>query len=300
MKKVFNKEFIIGVSVIVAIVILFFGIEYLKGINLFKPANFYVVNYTNVAGLEVSAPVKIDGFKIGQVREINFNYEKPGNIEVVLAVDKHLHLPVDSRAMIVNGLLDGASVTIEYGKSNEIAPVGSTIEGGVQAGMMEGVTDNLIPAVEAIIPQVDSLLTSINKVVSDPALLKAVQSLDGISKNLYTATSSLNGMMARDLPVVMKGAGRVTNNLDTITSDLAVLSAQLKNLPIASTLDNVESLTANLSKFSATLNDKNSTLGLLTSDPELYNRLNQVSADIDSLIIDIKKNPKRYISIKLL
>ncbi|MDE7096781.1 MAG: MCE family protein, partial [Muribaculaceae bacterium] len=78
------------------------------------------------------------------------------------------------------------------------------------------------------------------------------------------------------------------------------LSYQLKALPLESTVENVNQLTENLSRFSNQLNDKNSTLGLLTSDPELYNRLNQVSADIDSLLVDIKKNPKRYISIKLL
>ncbi len=100
--------------------------------------------------------------------------------------------------------------------------------------------------------------------------------------------------------MIAGNAARATQGLDTIVGNLGQLSYQLKNLPLNATVDNVNQLTSNLSQFSTQLTDKNSTLGLLTSDPELYNRLNQVSADIDSLIVDIKKNPKRYISIKLL
>lgn len=90
MKKIFNKEFIIGICVITAIVILIFGIDYLKGINLFSPANFYYASYDNVAGLEISSPVTVDGYKVGQVREIQFDYENPGKIKVLLALNKKI------------------------------------------------------------------------------------------------------------------------------------------------------------------------------------------------------------------
>ncbi len=107
-------------------------------------------------------------------------------------------------------------------------------------------------------------------------------------------------MMSKQVPSVMSNASQVASNLNTITNDLAALSAQLSKLPVANTMNNVNEITENLSKFSNQLNDKNSTLGLLMNDPELYNRLTRVTADIDSLLIDIQNNPKRYISIKLL
>ena len=106
--------------------------------------------------------------------------------------------------------------------------------------------------------------------------------------------------MNKQLPVIASNAAVASQGLDSIVGNLGLLSYQLKSLPLNTTVENVNDLTANLAQFSHQLSDKNSTLGLLTSDPELYNRLNQVSADIDSLIVDIKKNPKRYISIKLL
>lgn len=300
MKKLFSKELIIGISVIVALVILFVGIDYLKGINIFKPANFYVADYENVSGLEVSAPVTIDGFKVGQVREINFNYDKPGKIEVLLALNKSLRVPEDSKAVIGTSLLNGASVEIMLGKSSKMLEVGGTIATETKADMMESLSNNLLPTVQGILPKVDSLLFSLNKLVSDPALLKSVQALEGITDNINKASVSMNRIMSNQVPSVMGNASKVAANLNTITNDLSTLSAQLSKLPVTSTMDNINEVTENLTKFSNQLNDKNSTLGLLMNDPELYNRLTRVTADIDSLLIDIQNNPKRYISIKLL
>lgn len=300
MKKKFNKEFVIGLSVIIAIVILIFGIDYLKGINLFRPSHYYLAYYENVDELTVSSPVLINGYKVGQVREINFNYTKPGKIEVVLALDKNIQLPEGSKAEIGTTLLSGARIELTMGHGPEMIPSGGEVPTGVKAGLMSSVQDGLMPAVTGIIPKVDSLLYNLNLLVADPALTASIQRLDGITGNLLATTKGLNSTMNNQVPKLANNTVKITQSLDTIVGNLGQLSYQLKSLPLDATVDNVNQLTANLSQFSRQLNDKNSTLGLLTSDPELYNRLNQVSADIDSLIVDIKKNPKRYISIKLL
>lgn len=300
MKKIFNKEFIIGLSVIVAILILIFGIDFLKGINLFRPAHYYVAYYDNVDELTVSSPVLINGYKVGQVREVNFNYNKPGKVEVVMALDKNLQLPVGTRADMGTTLLSGARIELTMGKGPEMLPSGSELETGVKAGLMTSVQDGLMPAITGILPKVDSLLYNLNVLVADPALSASIQRLDGITDNILATTRGLNATMNNQVPKLANNTVKITQSLDTIVGNLGQLSYQLKSLPLDATVDNVNQLTANLSQFSQQLNDKNSTLGLLTSDPELYNRITQVSADIDSLLVDIKKNPKRYISIKLL
>ena len=300
MKKLFTKEFVIGISVIMAIIILYVGIDYLKGVNLFKPSNFYVASYDNVAGLEVAAPVTVDGFKVGQVREINFDYENHGKIKVILALNKSLRLPVDSKAVIGSTLMSGAYVDIKMGKSKDLIEVGGDIATQTNPDMMASLSDNVLPAVGEILPKVDSLLANLNKLVGDPALLKSVQSLEGITDNINKASLSLNTVIGRQVPGMMNNVNHVATNLDSITRDLIVLSAELKRLPISSTMDNVNEMTGNLAKFSNQLNSRESTLGLLMNDPELYNRINRLSADVDSLIVDLQKNPKRYISIKLL
>ena len=300
MKKLFTKEFVIGISVIMAIIILYVGIDYLKGVNLFKPANFYVAAYDNVAGLEVAAPVTVDGFKVGQVREINFDYENQCKIKLILALHKTLRRPHESKAVRGSTLMSGAYVDIKMGKSKDLIEVGGDIATQTNPDMMASLSDNVLPAVGEILPKVDSLLANLNKLVGDPALLKSVQSLEGITDNINKASLSLNTVIGRQVPGMMNNVNHVATNLDSITRDLIVLSAELKRLPISSTMDNVNEMTGNLAKFSNQLNSRESTLGLLMNDPELYNRINRLSADVDSLIVDLQKNPKRYISIKLL
>lgn len=300
MKRIFTKEVIIGLSVAIAIMILCFGIEFLKGINLFRPANFYVAQYENVSGLEVAAPVMVDGYKVGQVREINFNYENPGKIEVLLALNKNLHLPVDSKAMIESTLLSGSFIEIQLGSSQEMLPIGGIVESGSTPDLMASISNQVLPAVESIVPKIDSLLLSVNRLASDPALVASIKNLETITSNVSAASQNLNLIMNRQVPGLLNGANVAVSNLDTITANLSILSAELNKLPLNQTMENVNGLTANLVKFTGNLNNPNSTLGELTQDSELYDKLNRLTADIDSLILDIKKNPKRYISIKLL
>lgn len=306
MKKIFTKEVIIGVCVIAAIVILIVGIEFLKGVNVFKPANFYVAEYDNVSGLETAAPVQIDGFKVGQVREINFNYDNPGKIEVLLALNKNLRIPEDSQAIIGSTLLSGSYIEIRLGKSNKMLDVGGRISTGTSPDLMASLSNDLLPAINGIVPKVDSLLISLNNLASDPALLVSIKNLESITGNVNSASESLDMVMKRQVPGVFGRVDGIADNIDGITSDLKQLSAQLKSLPLDPTLEsvnssltNVNKMSDNLLKFSNNLNNPNSTMGMLMNDPELYNRINRVTADIDSLILDIQKNPKRYISIKL-
>lgn len=303
MKKKLSKEFVIGLSVIVAILILIFGIDYLKGVNLFKPANFYEVYYTDVTDLGISSPVTINGYKVGQVRDISIDYTKPGKIKVTLALNKHLKLPEGTVAQMGHTLLSGAFINLQMGNSSNILKVGSTLDGNVAPDLMTSVQEQIMPAVGNIMPKVDSLLYNINLIAGNPALHNSINRFDGITANLYSTTAGLNstmGVVNTRVPVILNGAGRAVVNIDTIAQNLAILSADLKELPLKPTMENVERITTNLEAFSRQLNDPNSTIGKLANDPALYDQLHKVSADIDSLIIDIKKNPKRYISIKLL
>lgn len=98
MKKFFSKELTIGLCVVLALLILFFGIDYLKGINVFKASNYYYVSYTNVNGLAVSSPVTASGFKVGLVREIRYEYDNPGHVLVEISLDKALKIPSGTKA----------------------------------------------------------------------------------------------------------------------------------------------------------------------------------------------------------
>lgn len=310
MKQIFNKEFKIGVFVILAILILIFGIDYLKGINLFSPVNFYYASYDNVQGLEVAAPVTCNGYKIGQVREIEFDYDHPGKIKVELALNKGVKIPEDSKALLATTLLDGAYIDLKMGSSKQLLPLGGEIAPQSAPDLMATVSNDIMPAVNDMLPKLNAIMDNLDAVTSnlavlsnDPALAASIKRLNGITGNVNAMTENFNNIsygLKNQIPSIMGNVGRASHGLDTVAANLGMLSYQLKTLPLNATMENVNEITENLTRFSNQLNNEKSSLGMLMNDPELYNRLNSVAADVDSLIVDIKKNPKRYISIKLL
>lgn len=306
MKKIFSKELIIGASVLLSLLILFFGIDYLKGINIFKSANYYYASYTNVAGLSQSAPVTLNGYKIGLVREINYEYDNPGHVLVELSLDKQLKVPVGTKATIVTDMLGTSSVELKMAPGNNYYEVGSRLEGVSAGGMMDKLGNELMPTIMSIAPHIDSLVVALTAITTDPALLTSIKRLDNIMANLETSTNHLNKAMSSVPMLVTSANGTMANvkelsaNLTQISSALAVLSDDLKEIPLDSTMRNINRITANLDQATEQLNSTNSSLGLLLNDPELYHNINNSAAHIDSILIDLKKQPKRYIpSIKI-
>ncbi|MDE6300599.1 MAG: MlaD family protein [Muribaculaceae bacterium] len=299
MKKIFRKEVIIGLIVLLAGAILIVGIDFLKGINVFKAANYYYVSYTNVQGLAKSAPVTVNGFKVGQVREIEYEYANPGHVLVELSLDRQLKVPQGSKAVLSTDLLGTATIALEMSTSPEMHNIGDHLEGVVPKGMMDNVTENLLPSLSGIFPKVDTLLTAINNLVASPELAMSIKRLDAITSNLEGTTRQLNSLMAT-LPPVMKNVNTITGNLSVSSADLNAVTDKLAHVPVDSIAANLNAITVNLQQLSEQLNDPNSTIGLLTHDPALYRNLNSTVASLDSLFVDIKRNPKRYISIKLL
>lgn len=301
MKKIFSKELIIGASVLLSLLILFFGIDYLKGINIFKSANYYYASYTNVAGLSQSAPVTLNGYKIGLVREINYEYDNPGHVLVELSLDKKLKVPVGTKAAIVTDMLGTSSVELQMAPGNNFYEIGAHLEGVSTGGLMDKLGNELMPTVMSIAPHIDSLVVALTAVASDPALINSVKRLDNIMANLETSTKQLDKAMA-GVPLLINSANgtmanvkEISANLTQISSALAVLSDDLKDMPLDSTMRNINRITANLDLATEQLNSTNSSLGLLLNDPSLYHNINNSAAHIDSILIDLKKQPKRYI-----
>lgn len=299
MNKLLRKELLIGLIVLVALAILFFGVNYLKGINMFKAANYYTAVYTNVEGLAISAPVTVNGYKIGQVREIEYQYDNPGHVMVEIALDKSLKVPADTKAVLTTDLLGTASIVLEMAKNQDFLEVGSELVAENASGLMESVNGKLMPSVESVLPKIDTLLTNINKIVSDQAVMASVKRLDAITANLEKTTARLATAMASIQPITAD-VKTITGNVASISGDFAQLSSQLKELPIDSLTADLAVVTANLRQLSERLNNSDSTVGKLTNDPALYDNLNETVKALDALLKDIKENPKRYISIKLL
>lgn len=306
MKKIFSKEVIIGITVLFSLLILFFGIDYLKGVNLFKAANYYYASFTNVSGLAQSAPVTVNGFKVGLVREINYEYDNPGHVRVELSLDRQLRIPKGTQAVITTDMLGTSSIELRMAATPDYHNVGDQLIGVEGTGIMDKVSTELMPTIMSIAPHIDSLVVSLNTIAGDPALLNAVRRLDVIMANLETSTNLLNRSMTT-VPTLMTHANgtmanveELSTNLKQVSAALAVISEDLKKMPLDSTMRNINSITANLDLATKQLNSTNSSLGLLLNDPALYHNINNSAAHIDSILIDLKRQPKRYIpSIKV-
>lgn len=202
MNKLFSREIIIGASVLIALLALVFGINYLKGVNIFKAANYYYASYTNVAGLAQSAPVTLNGYKVGLVRDIAYEYDNPGHVKVEISLDRQLLLPEGTSAVIVTDMLGTSTIELRMGTSPNLLEVGSKISGVVGSGLMDKVSTELMPSIIQIAPHIDSLVVALTAVAADPALVNSVRRLDAIMANLEATTTQLN----RTVPALLKNA----------------------------------------------------------------------------------------------
>lgn len=297
MKRYFSKEALIAITVIISLCILYFGIEYLKGINLFKPANFYYAKFEKVDGLAVSAPVTINGFQVGQVREINYDYEN-NDISVLLSLNKDLRIPKESNVKLSVDMLGTAQLVLTLSDASEYYNVGDEIPTGVVAGLMDAI-GGALPQVNNLLPKIDSILTSINTILANPALNNSVSRLDAITADLQSSSNDLKRLMHNQVPGIMNNVNGITANLNSTTANINDLSADLRNMPLKETVDNANATMANLKLLSDNLNNKNSSLGLLMNDPTLYRHLDNAIASLDTLLTDLQRNPKRYVTFKV-
>ena len=287
-----TKEVKIGLIGIAALAMLIFGINYLKGINMFQSANYYYVEYTNINGLAGSSPVFANGYKVGTVRNINYNYAKPGHVTVEVEVDKEMRIPKGSSAELVSELMGGVRMNILLANNpREKYAVGDTIPGTMNNGMMESAA-KLIPKVEEMLPKLDSILISLNNILGDKSIPATLHSIEKTTANLAVVSSQVKGLMSNDIP-------QLTSKLNTIGDNFVVISGNLKEIDYAATFKKIDETLANVKILTEKLNSKDNTLGLLFNDPTLYNNLNATTENAASLLEDLKEHPKRYVHFSL-
>ena len=298
--KFLTKNVKIALTVLVGLALLYWGINYLKGINLLTPSNYYFTELDNSEGLLVATPVTVNGFQVGQVREIKYDFTK-NKIMVQLNMEPDLKVPEGSTIDMESGLLGGVTMVLKLGDGPAMKS-GSFIPTAGVPGIMDHVTDDVLPRVNGMLPKVDSIMNNINGITGDPALAAAIYRLDGITRQLQASASQLTTLMTnlnRSVPGVMNNVNGITSNLTGATGNLTDFSASLKQMPLDSTINALNATLANLQALSVQLNDKNSSLGKILNDRELYDNANHAIASLDSLLIDIKANPKRYINVKV-
>ncbi len=288
-----RKELKIGIAGIAALAILIFGINYLKGINLLKSEHYYNVDFTNVNGLTKSSPVFSNGFQVGIVKDISYDYSRPGHIVVGIDIDEAFKMPVGSSAELVSDMLGNTKMDLLLNhKATTYLQAGDTILGKVNMGLMGKASEELVPQVERILPKLDSILTSVNTLLANPALKQTLENTAQLTASLNSTSKQLDHLMKTEVPIM-------TQNLTALTTDLKKISGNLQQVDYAQTFQRIEETLRNVQLLTNKLNSQEGSLGLLLNDPSLYNNLNSTMENAASLLKDLETHPKRYVHFSI-
>lgn len=293
--KAFTKEVKIAIVAIVGVIILFFGMNFLKGLNLFSSTDDYYIEFKDISGLSSSSPIYADGYKVGTVKDVIYDYSGEHPTHVLVGIDKAMRIPVGSTAEIESDLMGNIKVNLLLANNpRERVMPGGTITGDVNSGAL-GKAAQMIPTIEKMLPKLDSILTSVNMLLADPAIAQSLHNVQTITNNLTTSSAELNILMKqlnRNVPTMLAKANGVLDNTNKLTGNLA-------QLDLATTKQQVDQTIANVQELTSKLNSNNGTLGLLMNDASLYHNLNSTMMSADSLLINLRQHPKRYVHFSL-
>ena len=293
--KYFTKEVKIAIVAIVGLVVLFLGMNFLKGLDLFSSESKYYISFKDISGLSSSCPIYADGYQVGVVRNIQYDYGQTKDIIVEASINKDMRIPKGSSAEIVSDLMGNVKVNLLLANNmRERINPGETIVGGINDGAM-GQMKDLIPIVQKMLPKLDSILCSVNTLLQDPAIANSLHNVEIVTGNLTTSTRQLNtllGTLNRRVPGLLAKADNVMDNTEVITGKLA-------KVDVDGTMQKVNTTLQNVQEFTHQLNNNQGSLGLLMRDPNLYYDLNATVKSADSLLIDLKAHPKRYVHFSI-
>ena len=293
--KFFTKEVKIALTAIIGIVVLFYGLQFLKGLHVFSSNITYYVAFDDVSGLSSSSPVYANGYRVGVVKALNYDYTPQGKIVAELDLNKNMRVPRGSHAELASDLLGNIKINLVLSDDPiNMIGIGDTIPGEMEMGMMTKVT-KMLPAIERMMPKLDSIMSSLNMLLADPALRNTLHNVEGMTSNLNATSAELKTLSAslnREVPDMMQKTNNVLDNTQQLTGNLAAIDVADMTAKVNETLANVEKLTQKL-------NSNEGTLGLLMRDPTLYQNLTSTMASADSLLIDLREHPKRYVHFSL-
>jgi len=282
----------------VCLFLLFFGFNFLKGVNIFSPTNGYHGVYAHLHGLEEQAAVMIRGHKVGQVDAIHYDYTRDSAFTVDISINRDIVLPEGTQmALVSDGLLGGMAIELvlpEEGLavSGERLAVahGAYLPTTYVPGLMESVQGALIAHVDETVQDVDSLIGTIRAQLEGDHIQSALENVDRVSGDLTSVSSDLKRMMSNQMP-------RIVSNADTAIANLNTVVADIKAADLKTTVARVDTAVGDVKAIVADVRAQEGTLGQLIYNKSLYNHIDATVISADSLLTDIKAHPKRYVNI---
>lgn len=293
-----SKEIKIAITAILAVIIVYFGIILLKGLKLFSTDNIYYVEMKNVGGLNKSDVVVANGMTIGMVKDITYDPARQ-TLAVAVELNEGFTLPRGSHANITKEMLGSPKLNIMLGTNpSQLLNIGDTIPGEAGQDLMTA-AGGMLPQLEQMLPRLDSIVTAINTIANDPALVEALHNLQYISTNLRTTTDDVNSLLAHDVPTLVSHASNVMTNLDNTTARISQIDINALADDATATLAAANQTIEQINGIAAQVNNPNSTVGRLMNDPSVYDHLDSTMTNASRLLEDLRLNPKRYVHFSL-
>ena len=296
-----NKELKIGFVGILAIVILFVGVNYLKGLNVLNKSRYFYSEYENIGGLKVGSSVFVNGYEVGTVSHVNLLANK--KLLVQVGIDKDFDIPANSICKIVNQDLMGTKgVNLVLGNHTSFAESGDTLISGVEGSLQDEVSAQILPLkikTEELIGSIDSVMTIITAILNKDARANLSNSLQSLDQTF----TLMSGTMKKIDQVVDQNDERISSiikNLEANNNEITNILNNFSNISDDIVKSNIKNLLSSLDKASKNINDSEGSLGMLINDKDLYLNLEKSSKELESLIKDIKENPKRYVSFSII
>lgn len=305
-----SNETKVGILATVAIAVLIIGYSFLKGNDVFTSENTFYAAYDRVDGLSVSKPVMVNGYQIGRVSKMKL--QSNGEILTEFKIKQDYAIPANTIARIAStDLLGGKAIVFELGDSDLYAQDGDTLKANIQRNILEQV-EPVQKKAEAVVAVLDSVLTSINSTINTDFQRNFNRSIASIANTLNTLehtttqVDAIVGTQRTKLSNILSNVEAISSNfkdngekINNVLSNLESVTDQVARANFKQTIDNANSAVADLQSIVNNINNGKGSVGLLLNDEALYDNLNNASKNLDSLMIDLKQRPGRYVHFSI-
>lgn len=300
----FKKELKIGVFVVVVVVVSFFVINYLRGKDIFNREIEVVSYYDNIEGLAESAPVFVKGYKAGKVNSVEY-ITSERHFKVTCSVKKEFEIPEDSKMTIYAvDIMGGKGVRIDMGHSETLVADGGYLEPAYEAGMLDALAAQLTPMLTKVNNTLDSLtvtVANVNTLLGEPNqarisntlahLERTMQNVSSVAASIQGRSADLNAFIT-NLSALSEKLNSVVDNVDGTVGEVSGVIAKINEADLKGVVESFHTLLNNI-------NDPDGTVGKLLVDGSVYESLDALLIDIDSLIRKIEENPKKYMKLSV-
>jgi len=287
-KKFFTKEVRIGLAFVVALALFIYGANFLKGIDLFSPTKTYFLTYDNLDGLVVSNGVFIKGYKVGQVKDIKYDFKKEHPFTVEIIVNDDIDIPQGSIAYLYDAsMLGGKGINLVLSDAETYHKNKDMLTTDVEVGLF-GQLAEVVPDLKKTVADADSAIVSVNNLINSDEIKNTIANINGSVGEVKSMTTHLNYMIKVKFPPIL-------NNVDSICGDVKNISSQLSEADYKKIMTGLDTTMQNLQELTEKINSPEGTVGQLLTNPSLYNKIDQTVENANALVVDLKQNPKRYV-----